>query len=165
MSPTFAGCPFSFPSIVAVLLAVTTAVLAGSVDSPFTIATFSIVPVAFSATVTLKLTTFSSPAFKSIFHFKPITFPVASFISSPLLSIEPDLYSVIAGILSLISIPFNSFSELFFTEISYVISSPFVTKFSPVAVLATFLISRLSYLALIFADANSASISIGVQPT
>ena len=98
---------------------------------------FSIVPVAVFATVTLKLTTFSSPTFKSIFHFTPITFPFVPFTSSPLLSTEPDLYSVIVGILSLISIPFNSFSELFFTEISYLISSPFVTKFSPVAVFAT----------------------------
>ncbi len=150
LSPTFAAVPSVFPITSAVFVDVTIAVSVSFVSSPLTTATFLIVPVAVSETFTWKLISVASPAFKSMFHFKATTvfpsFPVSSSASA---FDEFSTYVVISGIKSFTSIPSKSFSELFLTEILYVITSPFVVVFSPVFVSHTLFISKLSFLAFI----------------
>ncbi len=150
LSPTFAGSFAVFPITSAVFVDVTIAVCVSFVSSPLTTATFLIVPVAVSETFTWKLISIASPAFKSIFHFKAITvfpsFPVSSVASK---FDEFSTYVVISGIKSFTSIPSKSFSELFFTEILYVITSPLVVVFSPVFVSHILFISKLSFFAFI----------------
>ena len=139
LSPTLADSPCSFPSITAVFEASIIEFLTGSVSSPCAKATFVITPVAPSFTVTLKLTVFSSPAFKSTFQTNPITllFFITFSTASPA---EFSTYLVFSGILSFTSKAVTSLIPSFLTVMSYVISSPFVTKLSPDFVVAFFVI-------------------------
>ncbi len=132
--------------------------------SPFAIAIFLIVPVAFSLTITSKLTVFSSPAFTSISQINTFTTPFSSIVIALSLAVS-FIYFVISGTISFTSTLLKFLSELFITFIVYLIFPPFVTKLSPVSVSAYFSTNTLSYLAFIFAATVSAFIVIGVHPT
>ena len=73
-------------------------------------------------------------------------------------------YVVFSGILSDTSIPFRSSSELFFAISVYSISSPLVTKFEPVFVVAFFSIDISDFSPSIFEDTDWIWKSIGFHP-
>ena len=99
-------------------------------------------------------------AFASISIFQTRVFPIISAFS--VLSIKFTVFTSKISLFngSLTSIDSKSLSDLFSTVITYVTFSPCFTFLSPV-----FVVIISSGVAFMFADANSAFTSIGVQPT
>ena len=165
MSPTFTASFSPFSPILAVLDDFITAVFT-SLDDVFPLvkALFKIVPVASSFTLTVNLVSTLSPALISMYHFIPTTtsFSLMIFAKSPAL---PSTYVVFSGIISATSTFFTSSSVLFFILSVYSISSPCVTKFEPVFVLAIFLIDISDFSLSILADTGCIFNSIGFHAT
>ena len=127
------------PSTVAVFSDSIIAVSTVSDGVPFDIATFDIVPVAFSLTFTVNLTSIDSFAGTVTIHFNPITVSFSNIVVPEFCASSIETKVVCSGILSVISIFFNSCSPLLVTLIVYVIFLfAYTNLFLPTPVVAVF---------------------------
>ena len=145
LSPNFATSRPSFTStlffsiILLDFLAFIIDVFSSLLSLPLTIAAFDIVPVAFSLTFTVNLTSIDSFAGTVTIHFKPITVSFSNIVVPEFCASSIETKVVCSGILSVISIFFNSCSPLFVTFIVYVIFLLAYTNLSsPTPVVAVF---------------------------
>ena len=145
LSPNFATSRPSFTStlffsiILLDFLAFIIDVFSSLLSLPLTIAAFDIVPVAFSLTFTVNLTSIDSFAGTVTIHFKPITVSFSNIVVPEFCASSIETKVVCSGILSVISIFFNSCSPLFVTFIVYVIFLLAYTNLSsPTPVVAIF---------------------------
>ena len=173
LSPNFATSRPSFTSTLSLstilldFLAFIIDVFSSLLSLPLTIAAFDIVPIAFSLTFTVNLTSIDSFAGTVTIHFNPITTSFSNIVVPEFCASSIETKVVCSGILSVISIFFNSCSPLFVTLIVYVIFLLAYTNLSsPTPVVAVFSTVKSGIVGTIVsetADAAEASTLAGVH--